>query len=92
MNGLLLRSKSWTIGLANNRVTAKWGYTATVPEDISLATTILVTLIIKANSNITGKISREKIGNYDVTLEALKDQPEYIKANEILDSYKKYQI
>jgi len=89
---LMLRNSTWTIGIANNRVTARWGYSETVPEDIELATTLLVSLLISANSNIAGKVTNEKIGNYQVALESKKDEPDYIKAIEILDSYKRYLI
>lgn len=85
-----LRNRLWIAGHANHRITAKWGYSATVPEDIELATTILVSGIVNANrTGGSGGIKSEKIGEYSVSY---KDNAEEVKVKEILNNYKRYYV
>lgn len=54
------------LGTQNVRITAKWGFGATVPEDIKQATVIIASAIVLAGTNQDGEIESEKIGNYQV--------------------------
>lgn len=91
---ITLRSRTWPAGKQNNRITAKWGYSATVPADIKFATTVLVGGILNQHRGGGDKIKQEKIGNYTVAYDmndadALADYKEALK---ILNSYKKFLI
>lgn len=82
-------------GKQNNRITAKWGYSAAVPADISFAATVFMAGIINQQRGGAGdKVVREKIGNYDVTYseDGEDSLADFRKAMSILDSYKKLRI
>lgn len=52
-------------GLANHKVTAKWGYSETAPSDIAFAATVLASGMYAFNRS-DGNVKSEKIGNYSV--------------------------
>lgn len=66
---LRLRGRWWNCGFGNHRITAKWGFSATCPDDVSYATTVLAAGIYSENITPTssGDIKSESIGNYSVT-------------------------
>lgn len=59
------------VGLQTVRIRAKWGYMEEITEDLEWAATVLVAGVCIANQAISGRnpspVSREKIGNYEVT-------------------------
>jgi hypothetical protein len=63
---VILKEDIFPIGIQTARITAKWGYSAQVPQDIQHACTILVAGVIQAQTNKEGEIESEKIGNYTV--------------------------
>ena len=73
------------------KITAKWGWATTVPKDIELAATILVSSVIEKGLK-GGKISSERLGDYDVTFQALEDSAQSMGVNKILDRYKKFEL
>jgi hypothetical protein len=87
-----LRGSLWNKGLKNHRITAKWGYSEEVPKDIEFATTVFVNGIINKTNVTKGDISSEKIGDYSVSYKSEKEKSDYIRALEILEKYKSYQL
>lgn len=89
---VILRARYWPKGLQNNRITAKWGYSAAVPADIEFAATVLVGGICNAQRQGGDEIKSEKIGNYQVTYNTENGQNSFAdlkRALQILDTYKK---
>lgn len=86
-----LRSRIWIKGHGNNRITAKWGYSASVPEDIKFAATIFVSGIINTKRDSGGNVKSEKIGQYSVTF-LEKQYSDFEKAKEIINSYRRYYL
>lgn len=83
-----LRYLRWTEGIKNHRITAKWGYSEDVPEDVKQAATTLVSEIYKSSDSVGGIIS-ESIGDYSVKFDNEKKRKEVYS---ILNKYKKYFI
>lgn len=67
INKIALSARVFPCGMQNNRITAKWGYSATPPDDIVFAATVFVAGI--CNQQILGgsEIKSETIGNYSVS-------------------------
>lgn len=91
IRGVHLRDKRWMPGVQNNRITAKWGYSAAVPDDVSFAATVLAAGIYNANrgGGGTGNIKSERIGNYQVTYSDQEGWDEFNRAMQILQTRKK---
>jgi hypothetical protein len=82
-------------GNANHRITAKWGYSATVPKDIEFVATVLVAGILNQARQGGDQIKSEKIGNYQVTYNTENGEDsfsDFKQALSILESYKKLNI
>jgi len=95
INKLTLNTRRWPEGKQNNKITARWGYSAAVPNDISFATTVFVAGIINQNRQGGDEVKSEKIGNYTVTYNtdsANNSWADFENAKAILDSYKKINI
>ncbi len=77
-------------GMQNNRITAKWGYSAAVPADIEFVATVFVAGII--NQQILGgdEIKSEKIGNYQITYNTDNDNDSWADFNKAMDILKSY--
>jgi len=73
------------------KITAKWGYKSTVPEDIKLATTILVAGVVEQGLK-GGKVKNESLGDYSVAFEMMEDSPNILSVNKILNHYKIFEI
>lgn len=79
----------FTYGHQNITITAKWGYSSSVPADIRLAATILLAGII-AYADSAGKQKKsESIGSYNVSYESDKGWQDFSHAKDILDSYRR---
>lgn len=92
---IILNERRWTSGIQNNRITAKWGFSTTVPDDISFAATVFVAGIVNQQRNGGSEIKSEKIGNYSVTFNTDSEKnswADFENAMSILDSYKKLNI
>lgn len=90
---IVLRSRYWAEGKQNNRVTAKWGYSAEVPADIKFAATVFLAGVLNQQRQGGDEIKSERIGNYTVTYNSDRGGnsfADFEKAKMILDSYKKY--
>lgn len=90
INKIGLRSRLWISGHANHRITAKWGFSTDVPEDIKFAATVIASGMFNENKGgNTGPIKSEKIGEYQVTYADSKGADDLKRSMEILDNYKK---
>jgi hypothetical protein len=90
---VMLRSRDWIEGVANHRITAKWGFSAAPPEDIVFAATVLAAGIYKyGNGGSIGNIKSEKIDKYSVTYANEDQWTELNKAMEVLHRYKKFYL
>jgi len=90
---LLLRSRFFISGHANQRITAKWGYSAKVPEDITFAATVIASAMYYANrGENSGPVKSEKIGEYAVSYADNSKYDDKVQSLDILDSYKKILI
>jgi len=88
-----LRNRRWIYGHANHRITAKWGYSSSVPEDISFAATVLAAGMYYQNrGENTGAVKSEKIGEYSVTYADQKGMSDLERTKIILDLYTKYEL
>lgn len=90
-----LNARGWAPGRQNNRITAKWGYSATVPADIQFAATVFVAGILNQHRQGGDEIKSEHIGNYTVTYntdQGANSFGDFENAKRILDSYKKLNI
>lgn len=83
---IILADDVFPRGIANVRVTGKFGYGEEVPEDIKLATTILVAGIILNQTYPQGDIESEKIGNYAVSYKTEEQKRDYKQAMDIIAS------
>lgn len=92
---IVLNSRRWPAGAQNNQITAKWGFSATVPADIQFAATVFVAGVLNQHRQGGDEIKSEKIGNYTVTYNTDKGQNsfgDFSKAKEILDRYRKLNL
>lgn len=93
ISAIVLSAGAFPTGMQNNRITAKWGYSAAVPEDISFVATIFVAGIINQHRQGGDEIKSESIGNYSVTYNTDKENnswSDFENAKRILDTYKRY--
>ena len=92
---LTLRSRNWLEGIQNQRITAKWGYSAAVPADIEFAATVFVAGVLNQHRQGGDQIKSESIGNYQVTYNTDKEGDsfgDFTRAKEILSAYTKLNI
>lgn len=93
INKLGLRQRIFTKGHANHTITAKWGYSTSVPDDVSFAATVIASGMYYANrGENTGAIKSEKIGEYQVSYADEKGFSDAQTAKNILDSYMKLRL
>jgi len=85
-----LRSNVWLNGLSNNKITAKWGYSESVPADIEFIATVLAAGMYQfyKKSGFKGAKS-EKIGNYSVSYKNDNGWSDYNLSIELIEQYKK---
>ncbi len=90
---LTLNAGRFLAGKQNQRITAKWGYSAAVPQAIKLAATTFVLGIINHNRQGGSEIKSERIGNYQVTYNSDaggNSWADFEQAMATLQSYKRY--
>lgn len=83
------RNYEFICGLQNHKITAKWGYTDCIPEDIQFVATVLACGMYK-NAQGGGAVKSESIGAYSVSYENLQNWSDFSSINLVLDNYKKY--
>lgn len=91
---LHLLSGYWLKGLQNARITAKWGYSTVVPDDIKFAVTVIVAgLCCNLGQLVTSRnVQSERIGEYSVSYANDANWQDFARAKQILESYKKFEI
>jgi len=77
----------FTRGNQNIKLTATFGVSATVPANIKVAATMLVSGIAQKGMG-GGNIEREQLGDYEVEYADIKGLPNFLDALEILDQYR----
>jgi hypothetical protein len=85
-----LPSAVFTEGYQNVAITAKWGFSATVPSDIEFAATVLLAGIINQSLPHEGEVQSMAVGSFQVSYKTEQQQSDYDKAIKILESYKKF--
>ena len=76
-------------GNQNVKVTASFGYSATVPEIISLAATKLVAGIISEQYlSDAGSVKKEKLGHYEIEYQDIDKLVNSLGIDKILDQYR----
>lgn len=78
-------------GQKNIEVEAKWGYSVQVPDQIKLATTILVSGIMNVSNQAPGKVKTESIGDYQVTYRD-SQWSDFELAKQIIGEFTKYNV
>ena len=73
-------------GHQNVKITGTFGDSATVPDDISLAATMLVAELV--NSSQGGSVKQESLGEYSVTFQDIKNSADDLGVYDILDRYR----
>lgn len=84
---LSLRTSTFTKGLANVRVTGKFGWSECPPADIKFAATIIASGMYRNNSS--KDVASERIGEYSVSYTSEQGWRDLNTVKGILDSYKK---
>lgn len=85
-----LKDGYFTTGNQNIIITAKFGYSAACPADITLAATIFMAGIVNYANNAKGKVASESIGRYSVSYDNDKGWQDFRRSLTIINSYKKY--
>jgi len=86
---IVLDASLFPCGNQNINVTAKWGYSATVPADIEFVATVLMAGLINA-SRQEGTAQSEAIGAYSISYSTEQQKSDFDKVDNILKSYIKY--
>ena len=87
INQIALSDRNFPGGMQNNRITAKWGYSVTPPDDIVFAATVFVAGIINQERQGGSEVKSESIGNYSVSYNSDKGDnswADFTRAKEIL--------
>ncbi len=79
----------FTKGIQNIKITAKWGYSAAVPDDIVFAATVLVSNIINYSNTSDGEVQSITMGKVTMSFRDPAKRDDYNKVDDILDSYVK---
>lgn len=92
---VVLNSNCFPSGKQNNTITAKWGYSAAVPQDIKFVATVFVCGILNQTRQGGDQIKSEHIGDYQVTYNTENggdSWADFQRAKEILSGYAKLNI
>lgn len=86
---LILPGQCFTNDYANVTVTGIHAFSATLPEKIKWAVTVLVAGIVNQVNNQTEGVQSEKIGEYQVSYKDQAQRADYTLALKIIDSYRR---
>ena len=93
IRALQLRSRYWTRGLNNQKITAKWGYSVSAPKSVELAATILAAgIYIYNRGGVDSGVSSESIGDYSVSYKTEEGFTALHKAMEALEQFRRINI
>lgn len=79
-------------GSQNVVVSAKWGYSVNVPQDIRLACAGLVAGIINRLLNYEGEVVSESVGPYSVTYKNEQGWNDFENIKKTLQNYKRFLV
>lgn len=82
---------AWFSGEKRIKITAVWGYLSTVPKDIELAATMLVSNIIEKGLR-GGTVQAESLGDYSISYANIDATAETMGIKKILDNYRIYKL
>lgn len=82
---------SWYKGNKRIKITAHWGQSSSVPKDIELAATMLVSSIIEKGLR-GGKVGSESLGDYSISYVDIDDSAQVLGVKRILDKYKIFKL
>ncbi len=85
-----IKSGTFFRGPQNVTITAKWGYSAACPADITFAATVLVAGITNYSNSSKGKVQSFGMGIYTLTYKDDKQLQDYKRIMGILRNYKQY--
>ena len=88
-NKISLRYSVFPEGLQNVQITAKWGYSVAVPDQIKFIATVFVSGIINYSLNAEGEVSSISVGRYTVSYKDDKQWQDFDRANKMLDMLRK---
>lgn len=91
INEIFSRSHLFSMGIQNQKITAKWGYSVAVPADIELVATVL-TAGMYNNYQAGGVAKSESIGSYSVSYDNRQNWDDFNNINSVLNRYKKLSI
>jgi hypothetical protein len=87
------RANYFIMGIQNQKITAKWGWATTPPEDLQMSATIIASGMYNANRQLgDASVKSESIGSYSVSYDNINGSEEWASlksAINILNSYKK---
>lgn len=89
-NKISLRYSIFPEGLQNVKITAKWGYSVAVPDQIKFIATVFVAGIINFALNSEGEVSSITVGRYSVSYKDDKQWQDFDRANKMLDMLRKF--
>lgn len=81
----------WLKGTRRIKIVGKFGHGTSVPEDISLAATILLAGIVEKGLK-GGSVLSEDLGDYSVTFKNVDDISNVMGVKEILNKYKIWEL
>lgn len=90
-NSIVLVSSKFPHGKRRLKVTATFGFSTTVPDDIKLIATKLLGFIL-AKGIDGGKLSQSQLGDQSVTFEAIDESAEALGIYQTLDMYRDISI
>ena len=89
---IVLRDTStavFTLDQQNIKVTAKWGFSATVPSDIEFAATVLLAGIVQHSWSSEGEVESVTMGRVTLAYKNKKEISDFESVREILKTYRK---
>lgn len=84
---IVLSAACFVEGMQNQKITAKWGYSATPPSDIQQVATILAAGMYNAKN---GSLKSEAIGNYSVSYDNINGAQKWNDLETAMDVLKRY--
>ena len=73
------------------KVTAKWAFDTSVPKDIELAATMLVSTVIEKGLK-GGKVTSESLGDYSISFGDFEDAAQTMSIRNLLNGYKIFEL
>jgi len=82
---------AWYKGKKRLKVTGKFGHSSSVPKDIELVATMLISNVIEKGLK-GGKVTSESLGDYSISFEDIQQSASLLNVKNILDQYKLFNL